>query len=338
MERRALQEIENEIETLDEHGARNAYVKFETQYTEQRKRQADLQAEVRFFRSRRPRCLADRICLCTLQQARLGGEVQTLMNDEKEKKEELETEYKDIEEKYRRELITLKVGSFDTFNAHEKLGADGNRDVQTAEMANQDLEKLQKALDGYAFPASGHPFCLRLSYPSMAPEQSHHALPRPQDEGDQRYDCRPLDQDLPRHRSVTVCVCVGSMSSDADPVGIRIDIDKIMIKSDSEGKTTGAARSYNYRVRALDWHLLSPHIEADLLCPPMTLQVVMFKDQTEMDMRGRCSAGQKVLASIIIRLALAESFSINCGIMALDEPTTNLDHDNIQALASALNE
>lgn len=27
------------------------------------------------------------------------------------------------------------------------------------------------------------------------------------------------------------------------------DIDKIMIKSDSEGKTTGAARSYNYRVR-----------------------------------------------------------------------------------------
>lgn len=64
----------------------------------------------------------------------------------------------------------------------------------------------------------------------------------------------------------------------------------------------------------------------------------MFKDQTEMDMRGRCSAGQKVLASIIIRLALAESFSINCGIMALDEPTTNLDHDNIQALAAALNE
>jgi len=64
----------------------------------------------------------------------------------------------------------------------------------------------------------------------------------------------------------------------------------------------------------------------------------MFKDTTEMDMRGRCSAGQKVLASIIIRLALAESFSINCGIMALDEPTTNLDHDNVQALAASLSE
>lgn len=110
-----------------------------------------------------------------------------------------------------------------------------------------------------------------------------------------------------------------------------------MIKSDSEGKTTGAARSYNYRVRDLDWLPLSLHDEADNSLPAIP-QVVMFKDQTEMDMRGRCSAGQKVLASIIIRLALAESFSINCGIMALDEPTTNLDHDNIQALASALNE
>lgn len=27
------------------------------------------------------------------------------------------------------------------------------------------------------------------------------------------------------------------------------DIDKIMIKSDAEGKTSGTARSYNYRVR-----------------------------------------------------------------------------------------
>ena len=64
----------------------------------------------------------------------------------------------------------------------------------------------------------------------------------------------------------------------------------------------------------------------------------MLKDKNEMDMRGRCSAGQKVLASIIIRLALAESFGIQCGIMALDEPTTNLDKANISALANALKE
>lgn len=90
------------------------------------------------------------------------------------------------------------------------------------------------------------------------------------------------------------------------------DIDKIAIKSDAEGKSA-AGRSYNYRV-------------------------VMFKDQTEMDMRGRCSAGQKVLASIIIRLALADSFGASCGILALDEPTTNLDQDNIAALGVALSD
>jgi DNA repair protein RAD50 len=32
-----------------------------------------------------------------------------------------------------------------------------------------------------------------------------------------------------------------------------------------------------------------------------------------------------VLACLIIRLALAETFCLNCGILALDEPTTNLD-------------
>ncbi len=126
-------------------------------------------------------------------------------------------------------------------------------------------------------------------------------------------------------------------------------------------------------------------------------RVVMVKGDTALDMRGRCSAGQKVpgsafciytyslslyisykcaikiqyvfyseydvnktrhkkthstffcfihsnlcfsyfqvLASLIIRLALAETFCLNCGILALDEPTTNLDRDNIESLAHAL--
>ena len=46
----------------------------------------------------------------------------------------------------------------------------------------------------------------------------------------------------------------------------------------------------------------------------------------------------QVMASLIIRLALAETFCINCGILALDEPTTNLDHENIEALARCLSE
>lgn len=95
------------------------------------------------------------------------------------------------------------------------------------------------------------------------------------------------------------------------------DIDTIQIRSDMEaGAGAGAGsgtgrRNYNYRVS-------------------------MVKGDTEMDMRGRCSAGQKVLASIIIRLALAESFGVNCGLIALDEPTTNLDSDNIRSLAESL--
>ena len=89
------------------------------------------------------------------------------------------------------------------------------------------------------------------------------------------------------------------------------DVDTIMIRSDNE--TAKGNRSYNYRV-------------------------AMVKQDAEMDMRGRCSAGQKVLASIIIRLALAECFGLNCGLIALDEPTTNLDQDNIKALARSLHD
>ncbi len=89
------------------------------------------------------------------------------------------------------------------------------------------------------------------------------------------------------------------------------DVDTILIRSDNEG--VKGNKSYNYRV-------------------------CMVKQDAEMDMRGRCSAGQKVLASIIIRLALAECFGVNCGLIALDEPTTNLDRDNIRALAEALAE
>lgn len=90
------------------------------------------------------------------------------------------------------------------------------------------------------------------------------------------------------------------------------DVDTIAIRSEKDTEaSTSQRRSYKYRV-------------------------VMVKRDTEMDMRGRCSAGQKVLASIIIRLALAESFGVNCGVIALDEPTTNLDSDNIRSLAQSL--
>ncbi|KAI4479172.1 hypothetical protein M0804_011311 [Polistes exclamans] len=82
--------------------------------------------------------------------------------------------------------------------------------------------------------------------------------------------------------------------------------------NDTIGTGSATRRSYNYKL-------------------------IQTKNGREMDMRGRCSAGQKVLASIIIRLALAETFCKDCGILALDEPTTNLDEENANSLANALN-
>ncbi|KAG3108480.1 DNA repair protein [Phytophthora idaei] len=90
------------------------------------------------------------------------------------------------------------------------------------------------------------------------------------------------------------------------------DIDTIeLVSGQQDGTVSKAARSYDYRV-------------------------VMKKAGVAIDMRGRCSAGQKVLAALVIRLALAETFCLNCGILALDEPTTNLDTENKFGLAQAI--
>ena len=109
--------------------------------------------------------------------------------------------------------------------------------------------------------------------------------------------------------------------TDIDYIQIRSDVDADF---DEDGNIIGDAavetqlkkragsRSYNYRL------------------------VMILGNGAELDMRGRCSAGQKILASLITRLALAESFSLHCGVLTLDEPTTNLDRENIEALAIAL--
>ncbi|SPR01536.1 unnamed protein product (mitochondrion) [Plasmodiophora brassicae] len=93
------------------------------------------------------------------------------------------------------------------------------------------------------------------------------------------------------------------------------DIDTIAIRSDSADGVAdvgGPRKQYNYRL-------------------------VMMQGDTELGMRGRSSAGQRVLASLLIRMALSETFCVRCGILALDEPTTNLDEENVRALADALN-
>lgn len=75
------------------------------------------------------------------------------------------------------------------------------------------------------------------------------------------------------------------------------DIDRIEISSDQDFDTSAGTskRAYNYRV-------------------------VMTKGNTPLDMRGRCSAGQRVLAAIVIRLALAETFCLTCGSKSYTRP------------------
>ncbi|CAH8517904.1 unnamed protein product [Schistosoma turkestanicum] len=113
------------------------------------------------------------------------------------------------------------------------------------------------------------------------------------------------------------------------------DIDYIEICSEED---TAAAlnacrtrRTYNYRV------VMVKTTSGSMSIPrPKSKNSTICSNEARLDMRGRCSAGQKVLASLIIRLALAEVFCLHCGVLALDEPTTNLDRENIESLAYAL--
>lgn len=90
------------------------------------------------------------------------------------------------------------------------------------------------------------------------------------------------------------------------------DIDYIEIRTDDdEVESVSKRKTCNYRVS-------------------------MNKGGVSIDMRQHSSAGQRVLAALLIRLALAETFCNNCGVITLDEPTTNLDRDNIESLAHAL--
>merc|ERR1711892_335513 len=90
------------------------------------------------------------------------------------------------------------------------------------------------------------------------------------------------------------------------------DIESISVMCDtSETKVATARASYNYAV------------------------MMRRFDGTMLPMRGRASAGLRILASLIIRLALARCFT-HCGILALDEPTTNLDRRNIRQFVATL--
>ncbi|OWB53264.1 hypothetical protein B5S27_g4857 [[Candida] boidinii] len=111
------------------------------------------------------------------------------------------------------------------------------------------------------------------------------------------------------------------------------DVDTVMIKS--EPNITKSATS-SKKLSSSSLNSATGGGSASSITRSYNYRVVMVKEGVELDMRGRCSAGQRVLVSIIIRLALAECFGTNFGMITLDEPTTNLDDDNIESLARAL--
>jgi DNA repair protein RAD50 len=63
--------------------------------------------------------------------------------------------------------------------------------------------------------------------------------------------------------------------------------------------------------------------------------VMQWKLDHRVSMRGRCSARQKALASLVMRCAIAESYRVG-GVLALDEPAAGLDPTSIQTLAQAI--
>ena len=73
--------------------------------------------------------------------------------------------------------------------------------------------------------------------------------------------------------SVSIMLSVVQLTSCFDSI-------KIVLDQEPEAQSL---RSYNYRV-------------------------VIKEGTTDLDMRGRCSAGHRVLPSIVVRLALAETF------------------------------
>ncbi|XP_065068362.1 DNA repair protein RAD50-like [Rhopilema esculentum] len=191
-------------------------------------------------------------------------ELQRDLDELRNSKASCEGRLKGLEEEQRkmeRDLRSEKFACADTNYSKKAI------ESKTTEMANQDLDKYYKALDGAI-----------MKFHTIKMGEINRIL-----------------------KEYWIHTYKGN------------DIDTIEIRAD-EDTGSGAAKArrvYNYRV-------------------------VMIKGKTSLDMRSRCSAGQKVLASILIRLALAETFCLNCGILALDEPTTNLDEQNVESLANAL--
>ncbi|THU46585.1 hypothetical protein C4D60_Mb09t06480 [Musa balbisiana] len=235
-------------------------------------------------------------------QDQLKRNIDDNLNYRKTKAEvdELTSEIESLEEK------VLNIGSMSS------LEADLKRHLQEKERLLSELNRCHGTLSVYQSNISKYKLDLKQAqYNDIDRRYFNHLI--------QLKTTEMANKDLDRYYSALDKALMRFHTMKMEEINMIIkelwqqtyrgqDIDYISIHSDSEGAGT---RSYSYRV-------------------------LMQTGDAELEMRGRCSAGQKVLASLIIRLALAETFCLNCGILALDEPTTNLDGPNAESLAAAL--
>jgi DNA repair protein RAD50 len=128
------------------------------------------------------------------------------------------------------------------------------------------------------------------------------------------------------------------------------DIDYIEIKTESDDKQTGEHRQTHLKINYFSHDLNSSNFETHLQLPsgngeegPRAGHARPLQCWSESILIGSESRNEikycvnfQMLASLVIRIALAETFSASCGILALDEPTTNLDSNNIMSLGNSL--
>jgi hypothetical protein len=220
-----LVRVQDELDSIDVDAAKKASRRYEQDYERMRSDLGKNQSE----------------------EARLGGEIATMEEDRKEKMNELETEYKDIYVRFNTQLISNSVGRFFAHFLHPAPLTGGLLRSQTMVAANGDLEKFAKALDAYVFCQSLLIVCrshltkfdvIVLSW--LSTELKWERL---------MNHSKLFGEKLIRER-VSLVFSSNSVYQILNFYSSAIDIDKIMIKSDAEGKGVGG-RSYNYRVRIL---------------------------------------------------------------------------------------
>jgi DNA repair protein RAD50 len=94
--------------------------------------------------------------------------------------------------------------------------------------------------------------------------------------------------------------------------------------------------SETYKGRDIEKICINADIDKTSKRSSFSYRIAFWAKGQEVDMRGRCSSGQRMMASLVIRIALAQAFSGSFTLIALDEPTTNMDVSNSEGLAECI--